>query len=148
MDAAARCIAEDGGSPPGRRGLSEGLCPTRDDGESFFCPAPARVDAEEDEGPAFGGLFLFAPTLDPAPSTDPSSGASPLDRPNRPSPIIAAGVTGAIAAGLVGLVSPCCPLAPSPGGAGGGIDKSTGDGLSSATAWSNGVEFVEREPRG
>ena len=52
--------------------------------------------------------------------------------------------------GVIGMRCSGMPFEPfeGGGGAGGGIDKSTGDGLSSATAWSNGVEFVEREPRG
>lgn len=72
----------------------------------------------------------------------PSSGVNPLDNPSLPRPIIAAGVTGAIVVGLVGLN--WCPCSGSPtfedpspafgGGAGGGIDKSTGDGVSSIAA--------------
>lgn len=142
-------MAEDGVSPPGRSGLRDGLCPTREDGEAFLVVVVVFDVEAPDEDWVFGGDFRFscaAPELAPGftlvlPSA-PSSGVNPLDNPSLPRPIIAAGVTGAIVVGFVGLIwcaCSCCPSSPtfevpSPGGAGGGIDKSTGDGVSSIAA--------------
>lgn len=163
-------MAEDGVSPPGRSGLRDGLCPTREDGEAFLVVVVVFDVEAPDEDWVFGGDFRFpcaAPELAPGftlvlPSA-PSSGVNPLDNPSLPRPIIAAGVTGAIVVGLVGLN--WCPCSGSPtledpspaigGGAGGGIDKSTGDGVSSIAALlffldrarTAGVDVKLAEPR-
>lgn len=148
MEAEPSVAAEEGARPPGRRGLREGLM--REVLEPFlvidFIAGPDEVDTGAGAGvgaDTFGGVlpfaFAFPLSIFCCPSTAGRGGERPLPRPRRPRFMILAGVTGESAEPLVEVPGDTCADCRVSAeiasvawvvAEGGGIDRSTGEGVS------------------